>query len=49
MSSLDGAAKSQNQSARYDIDARKPIFYVDAVYDFERSTWFTGNGLTNKF
>ena len=49
MSSLDGAAKSQKQSARYDIDARKPIFYVDAVYDFERSTWFTRNGLINKF
>ena len=49
MSSLDGSAESQNQSARYDIDARKPIFYVDAVYDFEQSTWFTGYGLMKDF
>ena len=45
MSSLDESAESQKQAARYDIDARKPIFYVDAVYDFEQSTWFTGYGL----
>ena len=45
MSSLDGKAERENQAARYDIDSRKPILYVDAVYDFERSAWFTGNGL----
>ena len=48
ISSLDGSAESQKQ-ARYDIDARKPIFYVDAVYDFEQSTWFTGYGLIKDF
>ena len=45
MSSLDESAESQRQAARYDIDSRKPIFYVDAVYDFEQLTWFTGYGL----
>ena len=48
MSSLDESAESKKQ-ARYDIDARKPIFYVDAVYDFEQSTWFTGYGLIKDF
>ena len=30
-------------SARVEHGTVKPIFYVDAIFDFDQLSWFTGN------
>ena len=42
---MNGNTESQKPSARIDNNSVKPIYYVDAVFDFNRWQWFTGNGL----